>query len=133
MPGYKYVDTNVLIMIGEGKEEYIKWLQAKEEKDEKMMVASIVMAEVIWVLKSFYKKNREEINQFVDSIVATRCLQLRSKHNIKKALELYKQSGIKFTDCLIASYMKAEDVIYSDDLDFEKLGVKRREIRADQD
>lgn len=133
MPDYKYVDTNILIRIGEGKEEYIKWLQAKEEKDEKMMVASIVMAEVIWVLKSFYKKNREEINQFVDSIVATRCLQLRSKHDIKKALELYKRSGIKFADCLIASYMKTGDIIYSDDLDFEKLGVKRREIRADQD
>lgn len=127
MKGCKFVDTNVLIRLWEEKPEFVNWFTRLSNNKKNIYVPSIVIAEVIWVLSSFYKKSRVEVKKFVDSVVNTKCIKIVTKHDINKALYLYENSNVKFTDCIIASYLNTNDVIISEDHDFDKLSDVRRE------
>ena len=129
MKGSKFVDTNVLIRVWEAKPEFVTWLKRLSENRKIVYVPSVVVAEVIWVLTSFYKISRLEIKSFVDTISNTECLKIATKHDIYKAISLYESSNVKFTDCMIAGYLDENDTIISEDRDFDKLsGTKREEV-----
>ena len=129
MKGFRFIDTNVLIRRWEGKPEFVTWMRKLSEDKQVAYVPSIVIAEIIWVLTSFYKQSRIEIKNFVETIRSTDNLKIVTKHDINKAISLYENSQIKFTDCMIASYLGENDVIVSEDHDFDKLqGVIREQI-----
>ena len=131
MNGSKFVDTNVLIRIWEGKPEFVGWLENISTNGKEVCVPSVVIAEVVWVLTSFYKKSREEIKDFIETIGNTESLKIVTKHDIVKAISLYENSKVKFTDCMIAGYLGENDVIVSEDRDFDKLdGVKREDVSS---
>lgn len=53
-------------------------------------------------------------------------LKIIDAFDLREAIETYKKTKIKFTDCLLASLLKKKDLkIVSYDLDFDKLNVKR--------
>jgi len=133
MKGSKFVDTNVLIRVWEAKPEFVKWLTELSDDQETVKIPSVVVAEVIWVLTSFYKKSRSEVKDFVNTIKNTDCFKVVTKHDIYKAVELYENTNIKFTDCMIAGYLDVGDVIISEDKDFDKLpGVRRVDVLTHQ-
>lgn len=103
--------------------EYATNLITEIERGEKIgFVSILVINEVIWILKTFYKINRKH---FIPQLV--KLLQINSikvveikKEVLFRILEKMKQRQIDFTDLYLAEIAEDKKVI-SFDKDFKKL------------
>lgn len=96
-------------------------LEAVEKGNFLPYTSSIVLMEISFVLSKTYKKTREEIIDYLESILETRGITLLEKTDSSLALMYYKMSGIKFPDCLIASQVSKEKILVTFDRDFSKI------------
>lgn len=71
-----------------------------------LVTNAFVIAEIIWVLESFYKRSKEDIENMVSKIMNTKGLEVKDSRLLFKALDLYVSENIDFTDAYIAIYMK---------------------------
>lgn len=130
-----FIDTNIFLRYFEREDELV------HRKTERLFTeivngnitgisTSLVIAEVIWVLKKFYNWDKEEICNNVELILKTPNIRFNQRSIIVKAINLYKDKNISFIDAYNYSYMKANgiDGIYTFDRDFDELqDVKRLE------
>ena len=94
------------------------------------LTSEIVLSEFVWTSLSFYKFHKKEIIDLLKGITSLKHLQIRSKANMLRAVEIYSQYNVKYIDALIASDSALSDTcmpILSYDKDFDKLGIKRYE------
>lgn len=59
---------------------------------------SIVVAELVWVLESFYKMEAAEIADLVDSILNTPGLTVSDESIVRSALKQYRTKGVDLVD-----------------------------------
>jgi predicted nucleic-acid-binding protein len=64
-------------------------------------ISLLVMAELIWVLESFYRFTRKEIEQTVETLLRSEELVLERAETVSQALRLFRASRADFADCLI--------------------------------
>lgn len=130
-----FIDTNIFLRYFEREDEStyrnVEMLFHEIVNGNIMGIStSLVIAEVIWVLKKFYKWDKEEICHNVELILKTPNIRFNQRSVIVKAINLYRDKNINFIDAYNYSYMKANgiDKIYTFDRDFDKLkDVKRLE------
>lgn len=96
-------------------------LEVIEEGRFSPYTSSIVLIEISFVLSRTYKKTREEIIDYLESILETRNITILEETDSPLALMYYKKSGIKFSDCLIASQVSQEMILITFDRDFSKI------------
>jgi predicted nucleic-acid-binding protein len=65
------------------------------------------MAELVWVLESFYKMAADDITGFVEAILNTPGVDTQDKSVIKAALKLYRSKKIDLIDAWIIEFAKA--------------------------
>jgi len=93
-------------------------------------VSDAVLAEIVWVLRSFYKLDKETISGSLARIINIKNIKVLNGFKIREAIDLYQKNNIKFVDALIASHPKIQSkemVVVSYDRDFDKLDVIRKE------
>ena len=105
------IDTNLLIRYlvedDVGKADLVERLLSKAEAGEiKIVVPSVVMAELVWVLESYYKLERQEIAELAMAIINTPGIQIDEKSTISSALRTYRNSSIDFIDSWIIEFAK---------------------------
>jgi len=130
-----FIDTNVFLrtLIKEDKNTFndcLAFFEKVKNNKCKAVTASIVIAEVVWTLLSFYKVSKSEVIMAVNSIKNMRGLSIIDGYDIKTALQLFEDKNVKFIDCMIAStksVSKDKITIVSFDKDFDKLGIARKE------
>ncbi|MFZ3385544.1 MAG: PIN domain-containing protein [Candidatus Hydromicrobium sp.] len=130
-----FIDTNIFLRYFEKEDEStyrkVETLFHKIVNGNIIGIStSLVIAEVIWVLKKFYNWDKEEICNNVELILKTPNIRFNQRSVIVKAINLYKYKNINFIDAYNYSYMKANgiDEIYTFDRDFDELqDVKRLE------
>ena len=133
-----FVDTNIFLraLINDDKKKYadvITFLEGIKNNRFKAYSSSLVLAEVVWTLSSFYKLQKSDVVKSVESIINLNGLMFIESQNSAKALELYKTHNVKYIDCLIMSGLVDKDktwVIVSYDLDFDKPGAERIEPKV---
>ena len=81
-------------------------------------ISNIVLLEIAFTLKSFYKIKHNQVVKYLDTVFQTRNLTIIEKTNSKEALELHKKTGIKFSDCLIATQINSKTKLVTYDKDF---------------
>jgi len=130
-----FIDTNVFLRaivkddtkIARNCECLFKKIKQGEIKAS---TSSLILAEIQWTLKSFYKVEKKDSIMILDGIVRLKNLRIENKENSLKAIELYKKYNIKFIDTLIASQadvLNKKLTIISFDKDFDKIKVLRKE------
>ncbi|MFA5809720.1 MAG: PIN domain-containing protein [Thermoleophilia bacterium] len=89
----------------------------------------LILAEVVWVLESYYRLQRGEIAAKLEMILNTPNLAVADAGAFARAVELYSESKIDFADCFAAAMAEQEGgTLLSYDRDFDKLdGVRRLE------
>ena len=130
-----FVDTNIFLetLIKRKKEDYLQCVRLFElarDRKIKLVTAVVVIAEVAWTLKSFYGFSRQKVADGLESIYRLPGLSMIDKYDLSVAISMYKNSGVKFVDALVASIKpvgEKEWVVVSYDKDFDKLGVIRKE------
>ncbi len=107
------IDTNLLVRYltddEPQKAKAVDTLLNSAAKGElKILIPSIVIAELVWVLESFYKMIAEDITGLVEAILNTPGVDTQDKSVIKAALKLYRTRKIDLIDAWIIEFARAK-------------------------
>lgn len=130
-----FIDTNIFLRVLYKEYPLIHqdcriFLQAVKENKINACTATVVLAEVAYTLKSYYKFDKEKILEGLKGIVNLANLDIIDTYNHLLALQLFEKYSVKYIDALIASMDAIQNkqmTIISYDLDFDKLPVLRKE------
>jgi len=131
----RFVDTNIFLrfMVNDdpAKADACEALFRKAiAGDETLVTSDMVIAEIIWVLESYYELKKSDIRENVEKILNTRNLRCPNREIIISALSIYVEKNIDFIDAYNAFLLKRDKIneIYSYDKHFDRVGwIKRIE------
>ncbi len=117
-----FVDTNIFIRYLTNddpvKADRVDRLLDKAASGKiSLVTAELVLAEVVWVLESFYGLQRASIAPMIKAILATPGLKVINGSLMEKAVDYYLLYNIDFIDGYIAAVMEKKkiDTIFSYD------------------
>jgi predicted nucleic acid-binding protein len=126
-----WVDANVLLRFitkdPPALAERSARLMARAERGEvSLYVAPLVLAEVIWVLKSFYKYAMVDIAHVMSALVSATGVAVDDRVTFIRAVELARDQNVDFIDAFLALQAAAhgESVCTFDKTDFKRLPVE---------
>jgi predicted nucleic acid-binding protein len=128
-----YVDANVILRFlvadpPDMAQRATLLMQVVERGEVILRVDDIVVAEVVWVLSSFYHYKSQQIATTLLEFLSQDGLEVDD--NVLSALVLYSDKGIDFVDALLAVRMQHADIrqVYSFDRHFDRvMGLERLE------
>ena len=109
------IDTNLLVRYltedDPSKANDVKRLLLKAAEGEvRLLIPSVVIAELVWVLQSFYKLERSEIVPLINAIIHTHGVEVSDKSVVSNAIALYGDGTADFIDTWIVAFAKAAEV-----------------------
>ncbi len=102
-----YLDTNVVIrhLTGDPPDQAAAatafLLAAKTTK--KLLLVDLVVAEIVYVLESFYERPRDEIAGAVRATLAFPAVAVADVRLLHRAIEIYEYYGLDFADAYIGA------------------------------
>jgi predicted nucleic acid-binding protein len=102
-------------------------LMAKAERGEvSLYMSPLVLAEVIWVLKSFYRYSMPAIAHVAIALVSASGIEVDNRQLIIRAVELARDRNVDFADAYLAlqAAERGETVCTFDESDFRRLPVE---------
>jgi predicted nucleic-acid-binding protein len=128
------IDTNVLIrfLTSDGGKKYRKiyaFFDLLERGDTQVELKLIVLFQVIFVLKSFYKVPKGQIADGLMDLLKYKGIRIHEKKIVHRALELWHQKQVEIVDCYLIACLEKDsrNILYSYDRDFDKFNVNREE------
>ncbi len=128
------LDTNVLIrfLTVDKNTKYRKlynFFESLERGELRVELKLIVLFQVLYVLKSFYKVPKEEIVGALTDLIKYKGITIKEKKIVQRALELWREKNVEIVDCyLVAGLEKdTQNILYSYDRDFDKFKVNRKQ------
>jgi predicted nucleic-acid-binding protein len=102
------LDTNVLVRYLVG-DDPVQTARARREleRDERFLVDSVVLCELVWVLESGYGFSRTEIAGALERILAIAQFEIEGKDLALAALDDFHGSTADFSDCLLGRRNRA--------------------------
>jgi predicted nucleic-acid-binding protein len=102
------LDTNVLLRYLVRDEPTQAARATRElERDERFLIGSIVLCELVWVLEAGYGFSRAEISATLEKILATAQFEIEGKDLALGALDDFRGSPADFSDCLVGRRNRA--------------------------
>lgn len=102
-----------------------------ETGEEKVFLPDIILADVVWVLEGYYKQLPEQIREWITALLSLPGLVFSDKETGLKALDIYVENRIDWSDAFTASQMLNNKIteIYSFDKHFSQIkGIIRIEL-----
>lgn len=108
-----FVDTNVFLRFFvkdvETQYERARSLFEKAEAGKiKLETSELVIAEIVWVLESFYEFTRKEITDVLATLLSSRNLKIASHARISAAVDLYSHGNMDFIDAYDMAFIKSK-------------------------
>lgn len=128
-----WVDANVLLRFLTGDTPALAkraagLLEAAEKDGIPLRVHSVVVAETVWVLQSFYGYSKGEISGALIPFLEQPALRVEGSRTVIRTLEVMASSNVDFADALLAETARSQgEGVASFDKDFRKLDVQWRE------
>jgi predicted nucleic-acid-binding protein len=109
------IDTNLLVRYltedDPAKAGEVKRLLVRAaEGAVRLLIPSVVIAELVWVLQSFYKLDRGEIVPLLNAIVHTQGMEVGDRPVVSEAIALFRDGTIDFIDAWIVAYARQAGV-----------------------
>ena len=128
------LDTNVLIrfLTADKNAKYrnlYSFFEALERGDMRVELKLIVLFQVIFVLKSFYKVPKAEIVGGLIELIKYKGITIKEKKIVLRMLELWRGRNVEIVDCYLVACLEkdTQNILYSYDRDFDKFKVNRKE------
>ena len=128
------IDTNVIIRFLTADENpkfkgVYKLFSRLEDNLEKVELKALIFFQTIFVLKSFYKVNREDIYSLMIDIISLPGIYMEKKALYKRTLEIFKTENIEIIDSYLLACMEQhpDASLYSYDENFKKFDIHRVE------
>lgn len=128
-----WVDANVLLRLLTGDPpdmatRALELARSAERGEVRLKLAALVVAEVVWVLGSFYRFDRRRIAEVVASLVTAEGVEVEQEEVVLAALLEMSDANVDFVDAYLAEIARRHDEsVASFDRDFERLRVRRVE------
>lgn len=131
----RFVDTNIFLrfMVNDDpqKADACEMLFRRAiTGEESLFTTDMVIAEIVWVLESYYELNKSDVREKLEKILNTKNLDCPNKEIIINALCAYEEKNIDYIDAYNAYILKMKgiDEVYSYDSHYDRIkGVKRIE------
>ena len=94
--------------------------------DSPGFLSLIVIAELVWVLESFYRFRRNEIEQVIDTLLRSKEIMIERADIVSQALRVFRSSRADFADCLIERCAHAAECQYTLTFDQHAAGAGMR-------
>jgi predicted nucleic acid-binding protein len=107
-----------------------KTFAAAQEGHVLLLLTPITVAEVVWVLESFYGYPKPRIAATVSQFLRSDGIEVIDLELLIRALHLYDEKNIDFADALLAAYALSRGInlVYSFDKHFSRIpGVEKLE------
>lgn len=124
-----WIDANVLLRLItdeplELAERATRLAEQAEQGNVNLRVLPIVVAEIVWVLNSFYKYSRTQITDVLVSLLTADGVCLEDSETVIHALERMASANVDFIDAYLAEVAhRSGEAVVSFDRDFRRLGV----------
>lgn len=110
-----FADTNLFLRfltkdVPEQAEAAHRLFLQAAQGDISLITTSMVIAEIVWTLESFYKETKDEIQQMVLSFLNTPGLEVDNGELVIRALRWYVDKNIDFIDAYNAAWMEIHDI-----------------------
>ena len=123
-----FIDANVILRYftqdpPELAEAARKTFSAAQEGLLVLVLAPITVAEVVWVLESFYGYRKSQISETITHFLRSDGLEVIDRELMIQALGLYREKNIDFADALLAQFAlnQGTSLIYSFDNHFSRI------------
>ena len=108
-----FVDTNVFLRFFvkdvETLYEKARSLFEKAESGKiRLETSELVIAEIVWVLESFYGFTRKEIVDVLITLLSSRYLKIANSARISASIQFYVSGNMDFIDACNIAYMKSK-------------------------
>jgi predicted nucleic acid-binding protein len=125
-----FVDTNILVrhLTGDPPAQARRATRYLEVAD-KLLLADLIAAEVVYVLESFYEVPRARVAETLRAILAFPAVRVVDADLLRRAIEVYEVDRLDFADAyLVASAERTGiGVIASFDRSIDRVATVRRE------
>lgn len=93
-----------------------------------LLVDDLIVAEMVWVLKSFYKQDIATIAATLRDFLLQEGIETTDKPTILHALTLFETKNVDFVDALLTARMIAKGIstVFSFDRHFDRLPLIQR-------
>jgi predicted nucleic-acid-binding protein len=124
-----FVDTNVLIrhLTGDPPAQARRATAFLERADE-LLLADLVVAEIVYVLESFYDLARRDVAALARSIVGFPAIVVADEPLLLRALEVYEVDRLDFAEAYLVASAETSGVrsIASFDRSIDRVATVRR-------
>ncbi|MEH1909202.1 MAG: type II toxin-antitoxin system VapC family toxin [Nostoc sp.] len=124
-----WVDANILLRFLTGEppdlaQRALKLIQKAESGEVTLRLSLIVVAEVVWVLSSFYKYSRVQIAEVLLPLVGAEGILLDDLEQVTAAFKRMANANVDFIDAYLAEIARQKgETIVSFDRDFKRLEI----------
>lgn len=125
-----FVDTNVLVRHLTGDpadqaERATRYLAAAEE----LLLPDLILAEVAYVLESYYEAPRVQVAESLRAIVGFPAIRVIDEELVLRAVEIYETARLDFADAYLVACAESTGVgvVASFDRSIDRVGTIRRE------
>lgn len=102
-----WVDANVLLRFLTGEPEPMaeraaRLMRQAERGEVLLILTPLVVAEVVWTLKSFYRRPYDEIARVLVPLLSADGVETQEREILIRALELARNKNVDFSDAVLA-------------------------------
>jgi predicted nucleic acid-binding protein len=98
-------------------------MRGAEAGEVLLVVSPLVVAEMVWVLKSFYRRSAAEIAHVLVPLLSADGVEAEDREVLIRSLELARDKNVDFADAVLAleAARNGEVVCTFDETDFRRL------------
>lgn len=126
------VDANLFLrwLVEDDKSKadaFARLIKKTQKAGEFLWVSDLTIAELVWVLESYYRIPIQEITGHIESLLDMPVFVFENRDRLLRSMELYRAHQVDFIDCYIAAAAldRGLDAVASYDQDFDRLPIKR--------
>jgi len=125
-----WTDTNILVRFitsdpSDMARRAQRLLRRAADGELLVRIPSVVIAEVIWVLGSYYGSDRTAIADAIRALVLADGVSVDDKELVLDALRLMQEVNVAYVDAYLAAVARAHgEAVATFDADFKRLGVE---------
>ncbi len=124
-----FLDTNVLIrhLTGDPPKQARRATACLTQADE-LLVADLIVAEVVFVLESFYEVERERVAELVRAVLGFRAVVVVDPALLLRAIEVYEVNRLDFAEAYLVASAETSGVgaVASFDRSIDKVATVQR-------
>jgi predicted nucleic-acid-binding protein len=128
------LDTNVLVrfLTCDKSKRYRSlyiFFESLEYGKMQVELKLIVLFQVCFVLKSFYKVPKTDIVTGIMNLFEYKGIIIKDKKNIRRMIEIWRDNTLDIVDCYLIACLEGDtqNLLYSYDHDFDKFEINRKE------